>query len=219
MNTTGIEKASFQVNSTDLPYFPSTVPVRKRVTYWRRQKVVGNAVKKDTVIASMEGMALALLDICDLRSRDNPEYCFETIAILRGPGHEAQAYLKMCRYSTDSVPLELQEDEFTQKVIAYFAETAGEVWTSRIAGGARPLLLEDYKTLARMTGHIYRGVLVDEENMIEGTIPLTMFHSTSVFVPIVSEGKTDNIPPKQLPSSYYTLHMEHRRRQPSYDCV
>ena len=117
------------------------MPQRRRVTYWRRQKLVGHAVKKDTGSASVEAMALALLDIHGLHYRDAPKYYLETIATLRGPSYEAQAYLKKSRNSVDSVPLELQEDDQTLKIIAYFAETADEVWHTRIAGGARPLLL------------------------------------------------------------------------------
>ena len=70
-----------------------------------------------------------------------------------------------------------------------------------------------------MDGHVYLGRKVDENTIAEGEIPLTMFHSSAVFSKLTSGDDTADGISKQLTSSYYTLHMELQRRQPTYDRV
>ena len=91
------------------------------------------------------------------------------------------------------------------------------MWTARPAGTARPVALWDYERLGRQRGLEYEGAHDISGNVCRSRAPVTIFSATAHWRPVSPKPAPEAVPTRQ--DSYYTLHMELQRRQPTFERV
>ena len=91
------------------------------------------------------------------------------------------------------------------------------MWAQRPRGVARRLTLQKYRSLALRVGYTFLGCRDASQTLLPNAIPPTMFHSTAVFSPAVGSAARPRDEP--LVTSYYTLHFQAQRQQPTYPRV
>jgi hypothetical protein len=152
MNATGTEGDSFLEVSSALPYFPSSLPVTHRKTYWRLERSCACASSAGAgshivLIASFHELLLALCDAlghgCGF---DGSGYVALVADVKRRLDGEARAGKRDHSSSDKTKPI--MHEAYAARVQGYLAEFDNAVWAQRPKGVARPVLLHDYHALA-----------------------------------------------------------------------
>ena len=60
------DATSFQCSRREVPFFPSAVPVRHRVTYWRCPDLLGKGASSDVFIASLDQIVSTMRHLLDV---------------------------------------------------------------------------------------------------------------------------------------------------------
>ena len=155
MNTTGTEGDSYVAESSELPYYPSGLPVTHRVTYWRLAPERTKTTKGQQVVinASFHSLLLALCDALGCPSGE-------------GVGIYA-SFLEKVMTGSDYVP----------RVREYLANTDPLIWEQRPSGIARPILLQDYFALAERAHYRYLGLKIQADRYDSTEAPPSIWYS------------------------------------------
>ena len=172
MNSTGTEGDSFQEVSSELPYFPSSLPPTHRKTYWRLRPSQDSVGSHTILISSLQELLLGLCDALGHRQNLATQSYIDLLDAMKrrvageirsGQGHAGE----------DSI----RRDLFADRVLKYFSELDPQIWAERVPGGARPVMLEDYNNLASLAGYRYLGGRNDDGTYDNVNVPATIFYS------------------------------------------
>ncbi len=220
LNCTGAA-SSFQSSPQSVPYHPSHLPVRRRPTYWRYVSLQNHV---DMIVASKEQLFLALLDMSLEVGDVRQDVVAEPLLL---PELRSLKTIARCQQRWFNTPLsdfhrflenpclllspnvEALSDEYGMLSRTYFSCKDWKMWQKRPEQAARPVLLHDYESLGMTAGMKYVGRIEDDGTVHDKEIPRAIFHSQAFFEAVAS-GE-----PRQLQTSYYNLHMQVMRAQPT----
>ena len=216
MNATGTEGDSFLEVPSALPYFPSSLPVTHRKTYWRLERSCAcasslGAGSHIVLIASFHELLLALCDACCHDYGVDGAGCVELVASVKRRLDEEARVGKRDHSSSDKTK-PIVHDVFAGQAQTYFAELNPEVWARRPNGVAKPVLLRDYHVLATLAHYKYLGHQCEDGTYNAEEPPSSIFYSALFW----DTGLVENGVSQVRETSYYNLYMEFQRRQPTF---
>ena len=185
-----------------VPYLPSSVPIRRRVTYWRWKR---RPDVRDVIVASLD-QVLTTIVCCQTNS--NAFNCENGVGILQS----------LLAYRT------IHDDQAWQLYLSqlhnFLEPPDPTVWTtSDRAGCARPLLVSDYEMIAQQMGCEYVGVQTDEGSVVPNEVPLSLLHSHALFKVTNCDYWTGVEIGEQKLASYLDFHKACLRKQPTYQAI
>ena len=135
----------YRLDDEVLPFFPDDVPARKRKTHWRWCNS-NNVV--DVLISTLDGLMLLLFETHGLSDPSDPaEY---PKAFRKASADCVASFAVRCSAGS----LRYVVDRVHDKVL----EILGTAVPEGFDQSARPVSIQDYRTLAKKTGYTYLGV-------------------------------------------------------------
>ena len=195
---TGGEDVSrcYILNEEVLPYFPEDVPARKRKTYW---KWCDSNSTVDVLVSTLDDMLILLFEVHGLSDPTDPAQ-YPT-AFLRASLDCIADFVVRC----SSGSLKYHRDSVHDKVLDLFFSSVADGFE----GSARPVSIDDYRTLAKKCGYVYLGVPdAAGEEIHSHCIPSTIFTETAVFS--LPSGNSE-----QIVTGYFRLAMSLQRKLPT----
>jgi len=201
---TGLEtmgqQISLQCTVTEVPYFPSSLPVRKRKTYWRWECSPG---KQDIIVASLDELLTTILCVAPSTVELTLTSAEDILNRLRGETlDEGNASRKL----------------WLERVRTFLLPQDPMIWSARPSACARPCLLTDYQRLASQMRLCFLGVKYKDGRFIRLGLPDSIFASTALFQ-VIAEGHQIGTVGNEVHSSYWELHKMLLRRQPTHHSV